>query len=134
MNGALPPSSSESFFTVGAHCAINCLPIAVDPVNETFRTSGLLVISAPMDFGSPVITLSTPPGTPDRDANSASASAVSGVASAGLTTIGHPAASAGPTLRVIIAAGKFHGVIAAHTPTGSLTTRRRLSADGLGIV
>ena len=32
-----------------------------------------------------------------------------------------PAASAGATLRVIIEAGKFHGVIAAHTPTGSFS-------------
>ncbi len=29
-----------------------------------------------------------------------------------------PAASAGPALRVIIADGKFHGVMAATTPTG----------------
>ena len=39
-----------------------------------------------------------------------------------------PAASAGATLRVIIAAGKFHGVIAATTPTGWRSTRMRLSA------
>jgi hypothetical protein len=30
-------------------------------------------------------------------------------------------------LRVIMAAGKFQGVIAAQTPTGSLSTRMRLS-------
>jgi hypothetical protein len=36
-----------------------------------------------------------------------------------------PAASAGPTLRVIIAAGKFHGVIAAQTPMGCLSTTMR---------
>jgi hypothetical protein len=38
-----------------------------------------------------------------------------------------PAASAAPTLRAIIALGKFHGVIAATTPTGSRSTSRRLS-------
>ncbi|EXI69825.1 MAG: hypothetical protein AW08_00318 [Candidatus Accumulibacter adjunctus] len=65
---------------------------------------------------------------PARSASSASASADSGVASAGLRTIVQPAASAGPALRVIIAAGKFHGVIAAQTPIGSLLTRTRLSA------
>jgi hypothetical protein len=43
-------------------------------------------------------------------------------------TIGHPAAIAGAALRVIIAAGKFHGVIAATTPTGDRSTMRRLSA------
>ena len=55
---------------------------------------------------------------PARSANTASASAVSGVRSAGRTMMEQPAASAGATLRVIIAAGKFHGVIAAHTPIG----------------
>jgi hypothetical protein len=58
--------------------------------------------------------------------------AVSGVASAGLTTLVQPAASAGPSLRVSIAAGKFQGVIAAATPTGWRSTRSRLSARGVG--
>ena len=31
----------------------------------------------------------------------------------------HPAANAGPILRVSIAHGKFHGVIRPHTPTAS---------------
>jgi len=39
-----------------------------------------------------------------------------------------PAARAGPALRVIMAQGKFQGVMAAHTPTGCLITRMRLSA------
>jgi len=51
-----------------------------------------------------------------------------------LTTTGQPAASAGATLRVIIASGKFHGVIAAQTPIGCLTTSRRLLAAGLGML
>jgi hypothetical protein len=42
-------------------------------------------------------------------------------------TIVQPAAKAGPTLRVIIAAGKFHGVIAAVTPIGCFSTTMRLS-------
>jgi hypothetical protein len=41
---------------------------------------------------------------------SASASAEKGVSGAGLMTTVQPAASAGPSLRVIIAEGKFHGV------------------------
>jgi hypothetical protein len=40
MNGALPPSSSDSFFTVLADCAISSLPISVEPVNDTLRTVG----------------------------------------------------------------------------------------------
>ena len=45
-----------------------------------------------------------------------------------------PAARAGATLRVIMAAGKFQGVIAAHTPTGSLVTTIFLSPQGEGTV
>ena len=55
--------------------------------------------------------------------------AESGVCSAGLTTIVHLAASAGPSLRVIIACGVY-GVMHAVTPTGLRKTRMRLfSAD-----
>src|SRR5919206_228787 len=43
MNGALPPSSSETFLTVPAHCAINCLPTSVEPVNVNLRTIGFVV-------------------------------------------------------------------------------------------
>ena len=39
-----------------------------------------------------------------------------------------------PTLRVIIAAGKFQGVIMAATPTGCLMTTRRRLVAGAGIV
>ena len=53
---------------------------------------------------------------------------------AGLTTIEQPAASAGPALRVIMAAGKFHGVIAAVTPMGSFITMMRLSRVWPGMV
>jgi len=81
-----------------------------------------------------VTTLNTPAGKPARSASTASASAVSGVDSAGLTTTGQPAARPGATLRVIIASGKFHGVIAAQTPTGCLTTTSRVLAAGLGMV
>jgi hypothetical protein len=73
-------------------------------------------------------------GTPARSASSQRASAEKGVAVAGFSTIVHPAASAGPHFLVIIAAGKFHGVIAAHTPIGSLMTTMRLSAPCEGIV
>src|SRR5437016_7982030 len=40
--------------------------------------------------------------------------------------------SAGATLRVIIAFGKFHGVMAAQTPIGSLRTMMRRSGVGAG--
>jgi hypothetical protein len=58
------------------------------------------------------------------------ASAVSGVSLAGLSTTVQPAASAGPILRVAIAAGKFHGVMSTATPIGCRSTRIRLVPDG----
>ena len=75
-----------------------------------------------------VTTLKIPAGTPARSASSASAKALNGVADAGFKIIGHPAASAGPALRVIIEFGKFQGVMAQQTPTGCLITTMRLSA------
>src|SRR6201987_3579045 len=113
MNGALPPNSIEVFLTVAAHCSISHLPISVD---------------------GPVTQEKTPFGTPAPSANSHNAKAEKGVAVAGFNTIVQPAAKAGPHLRVIIAAGKFHGVIAAQTPIGSLVTTMRLSEACAGIV
>ena len=128
MKGALPPSSSETFFIVFAHCAIRSLPISVEPVKESLRTRASPVSTPPISRAGPVMTLMTPAGMPARCASSASASAEKGVWVAGLQTTVQPAASAGATLRVIIAAGKFQGVIAATTPTGWRSTRMRLSA------
>ena len=119
ITGALPPSSIDVRFTVAAHCCSNNFPTGVEPVKVTLRTSGLLVISAPTAGASvAVITLKIPAGTPACNASSAMASADSGVSAAGFSTTAQPAASAGATLRAIMALGKFHGVIAATTPTG----------------
>ena len=63
-------------------------------------------------------TLTTPAGTPASSRICAISRAVSGVSRAGLSTTVQPAASAGPILRVAIAAGKFHGVTSTQTPTG----------------
>ena len=63
----------------------------------------------------------------------AQASADKGVSAAGLITIVQPAASAGEAFRVIIALGKFHGVIAVTTPTGCFTVSNRRSFDVVGI-
>src|SRR6185312_16451431 len=109
MKGALPPSSSDSFFKVLALWAISFLPTEVEPVKVILRTVGLEVISPPIATASrPVTKFSTPAGMPARAPNSAIASAEKGVCEAGLQTKVHPAASAGAAFRVIIAAGKFH--------------------------
>ncbi len=71
-------------------------------------------------------TFTTPGGTPASSRIDAMRSAVRGVSDAGLRTTEQPAASAGPILRVAIAAGKFHGVTSTATPTGWCITRIRL--------
>ena len=75
MKGALPPSSMEVFFTVAAHCSISLMPMSVEPVKVSLRTTGLEVISPPMAAAEPVTTESTPLGTPARSASSAMARA-----------------------------------------------------------
>src|SRR5215469_4140621 len=134
MNGALPPNSIEVFFTVAAHCSINSFPISVEPVKVSLRTVGFEVISPPISEAGPFTQEKTPFGSPARSPSSHSASAEYGVAVAGFSTIVQPAANAGPAFRVIIAAGKFHGVIAAQTPIGSFVTTMRLSEACAGIV
>src|SRR5690606_32129663 len=109
-NGALPPSSMDTFLTVRAHCSMSSLPTSVEPVKVSFRTIGLDVSSPPMARAEPVMQLNTPFGMPARSASSHNASAEYGVKVAGLSTMVQPAARAGPALRVIMAAGKFHGV------------------------
>ncbi|MNH46358.1 hypothetical protein D3C79_1091120 [compost metagenome] len=49
--------------------------------------------------------------------------AVSGDFSDGLSTTELPVASAGPSFQQAISSGKFHGTMAATTPTGSRVTR-----------
>ena len=73
MNGALPPNSIETFFTVRADCSMSILPTSVEPVKVILRTIGFEVISPPIAPAEPVTTLNTPAGTPARSANSASA-------------------------------------------------------------
>jgi hypothetical protein len=79
---------------------------------------------------SVVTTFTTPSGTPASRRMSTTSSAVSGVSSAGLSTTVQPAASAGPSLRVAMAAGKFHGVINSETPIGACWTSIRFVPAG----
>jgi len=122
-NGALPPSSIEEFTIRSAAWPSSALPTPVEPVNEIFRTrssaSQALTTAPELVVAT---TLTTPAGTAASSRIFATASAVSGVSDAGLSTTVHPAARAGPILRVAIAAGKFQGVTSAATPTGRLVT------------
>src|SRR5215207_6147584 len=133
-NGALPPSSMETRFIVLAACSTSFLPVSVEPVKVILRTVGLEVSSAPISLALPVTMLTTPGGMPAFSASAPQASPENGVCEAGLITIVQPVASAGPSLRAIIEDGKFHGVIAATTPTGCLMVRMRRPCQGEGIV
>ena len=89
------------------------------PVKVTLRMRRSAISSSLTAAGrSAVITWKTSAGPPTCCPSRASMTAVIGVCSAGLTITEQPAASPGATLRVIIAAGKFHGVIASTGPTG----------------
>ena len=80
------------------------------------------------------MTLHTPGGKPAISAITASAMAENGVWLAGRMTPVQPTAQPAPALRVIIAAGKFQGVIAANTPIGSFEARMRRPATFCGMM
>src|SRR5687767_5019120 len=114
---------------------MSSLPTSVEPVKAILRTLGCRKNSSARGLERlPTTTLNTPAGKPASCTISASASAVNGVAEAGLSTTGQPAASAGAILRVTIVDGQFHGVIAATTPSGCLMTHRRLLLNGEGTI
>ena len=132
MNGALPPSSSETFLTVRRalrHQLLADLGRAGERELAHDRVRRELAADRAGGAGDDVEHALRECRRARRARHSASAEY--GVIDAGLITIVQPAASAGPALRVIIAFGKFHGVIAAHTPIGCLiTTMRRSGACG----
>ena len=107
------------------------LPTSVEPVNETTRTRGsfsMALTTEPELRDGRMLT--TPGGTPASSSSGISASMVSGVSLAGLSTTVQPAASAGPILRVAIAAGKFHGVTSTATPAGRCCATTRAPEAG----
>jgi hypothetical protein len=129
--GALPPSSIEQLTTVGAAAASSSLPTSVEPVKESLRTRGsssIAATTAPDDLDG--TTFTTPAGTPASVRIAAIARAVSGVSLAGLSTTVHPAARAGPILRVAMAARKFQGVTSTQTPIGGRSVMIRLWPEG----
>ena len=82
------------------------LPTAVEPVKVSLATFGLVTNSSPTGAGSFAVTrLMTPFGTPASSRILNVSIAQRGVASAGFRTTVQPAASAGPTFRVIIETG-----------------------------
>jgi len=104
-------------------------PTRVEPVKVSLRIFEFSQNSLPEADASLEGTIcNIPAGKPARWAKTPSAKADKGVNSDGRATKAQPAASAGAALRVIIALGKFQGVIEAATPMGCLMTVIRLSA------
>ena len=118
----LPPSSSATRFTVCAASSETRFPARVEPVNEIMSTLGCRASASPTTGPVPHTRLKTPRGSPDACTTSASMKAESGATSLGFSTTVQPAASAGAILATTWCSGKFHGVIAPTTPTGSCTT------------
>src|ERR1700687_3318998 len=105
MVGDLPPSSSVTSLTVSAASFTMILPTAAEPVKAILFTSGCLTSGEPQLSPKPVITFTTPFGSPTSSNHFASSSAVSGVCSAGLSTQVQPAASAGASFHAAIING-----------------------------
>ena len=97
MFGLLPPSSSVTRFNPSTAVRMISLPVAVCPVNATFRTPGCRTSAAPTS-GPPITTFTTPGGNPASSTSCINRSVDRGASSDGLITIVQPAASAGPSL------------------------------------
>ena len=117
-HGDLPPSSMDRPLRWGAAAAMIACPVVVSPVNEMRGTPGCATSAAPATSPMPCTRLNTPSGRPASVMISGSRLAESGVHSAGLSTTGQPAASAGASFQVSSMNGVFHGVIRPATPAG----------------
>ncbi|MNF94862.1 hypothetical protein D3C84_775830 [compost metagenome] len=134
MKGDLPPSSRLMFLMSRAAACMMRLPVGTLPVKASLSMPGCSASGAPASGPRPVTRFSTPAGSPALSAIRASSRAVSGVSSEGLSTMQQPAARAGATFQAAISIGKFQGMIAPATPTGSLraTELNRSSARATG--
>ena len=127
----LPPSSSVTRLIVAAAPAAIPRPTSVEPVKAILATSGCSTRRDPQTLPGPATTLSTPSGRPASSAILSSSSAVSGVSSAGFSTIVLPAASAGAAFQEAITSGKFQGTIRPTTPSGSRKVMSMPPATGI---
>src|SRR5882757_10140953 len=119
MMGSFPPSSR--IWRLYTALPAMYLPTDTPPVKVTRSTAGLVSSSSAISAGSPVSTESIGGGSPASYRTSASANAVSGVFSLGLSTTRLLVATAGATLWITWLSGWLNGVIAVMAPSsGSL--------------
>ena len=124
--GELLPNSRDTFLC-GA-VARMFQPTGGEPVKVIMATSPCSTRWAAVLPGQ-VTTFSQPDGRPHSSSNtSARRMAVSGVAEAGLSTTGQPAAIAGATLWQTRLRGKLNGEMAPTTPIGTFFTKAVLPA------
>ena len=124
--GECPPSSMVVRFMPLAASAARCLPTGIEPVNEIFFTASLASRCSETSAGTPNTRLSTPAGRPASAKHFTISTQAPGVSSDAFRISEQPAASAPPILRAGVSTGKFQGVNAATTPTGSCTTSWRV--------
>ena len=106
--------------------------MAADPVKVSAASRGSPVSASDSSAPDPVTRLSTPGGTPASTRISASSTADPEAAVAGFQTTGLPQARAGASFQAGIASGKFQGVSAQTTPTGSAIVSTIVSSAALG--
>ena len=116
ITGVELPSSSRTRFFAARSAMLQ--PTPLEPVNVIIRTRSSSTRTSPISLDGPTRTVSHPAGSPACCSSSASKSAESGVWLAGLSTTGHPAASAGASLCATRLHGKLKGEIAPTMPTG----------------
>ena len=100
-------------------------PTGPEPVKVISFTRSSATSTSPSSDELPTTTESQPGGSPASVISSASRSAESGVAVAGFSTTGQPAASAGASLCATRLSGKLKGLIAPTIPIG----RRSVNAS-----
>src|SRR5438094_4825818 len=95
-------------------------PASVLPVIVTSPVILFVTSSSPTSDPLPVTTLTTPFGNPASSISLTIAIVLRGVLLDGFVTTVFPVINAGATFLATVADGKFHGVIHATTPLGSL--------------
>ena len=79
MFGDLPPSSRDTRVMLGAACCRMLTPVRVSPVKAILSMPGCPASALPVVAPGPVMTLSTPSGSPASSAIRPSSIAVNGV-------------------------------------------------------
>lgn len=111
--GSVATQFHRDVFHGGGRMGDSVLPTAVEPVNVILRTSGEAMIASEMACVSRQTPFSTRAVRRPHRPKPAGRWRTMAFGSPGLMMAVQPAASAGPSLRVSIAIGKFQGVMAA---------------------